>query len=272
MATSTPTTAPYYDGLATLDKFGTLHFPVAKADLVAQTPGTERLRIAVTMAAEEVAAGQLAAVSVNILGADPPTAGALNWLLPHAFPVDVVRDVQGGTTRFLLDPAGRIPRGGNADLGATALVVDPLAGAVLTVTNARNGRLQYPGGRADQGESFAETAAREAWEEAGIRLDPAQGVLVAVQRFPKNQFVPGVNPVVRWLLPGASDDGPGTLHGVLLRPDGKEIAAAQWTPIGDLGPVLPPLTPAMLGATGHADGGWTPSCRKDWYQSFASPL
>lgn len=57
-----------------------------------------------------------------------------------------------------------------------AVVLQPVDHGVLTVRRTiepRSGWLALPGGYVDWGETWQEAGAREMWEEAGVRIDPA---------------------------------------------------------------------------------------------------
>jgi ADP-ribose pyrophosphatase YjhB (NUDIX family) len=53
-------------------------------------------------------------------------------------------------------------------IGADAAVFNP-AGEILLIQRKDNGRWAMPGGLAEIGQTFAEAAVRELWEEAGLR-------------------------------------------------------------------------------------------------------
>ena len=52
----------------------------------------------------------------------------------------------------------------------------PITGKWLAVNETKNRGWWIPGGGVDAGESFAEAAVREAWEEAGVKIK-LKGVL-----------------------------------------------------------------------------------------------
>ena len=92
----------------------------------------------------------------------------------------------GAETMLAIAPSRRgfVPeaeaRGRAGRLGGALVLVYPIAGrphTVLTLRSARlrdhAGQVSFPGGRQDPGESLAETALREAWEELAI---PAPGL------------------------------------------------------------------------------------------------
>ncbi|GAA4154508.1 NUDIX domain-containing protein [Gryllotalpicola daejeonensis] len=62
----------------------------------------------------------------------------------------------------------------------SAVVLCDAAGRVLTVRKRGTSRFMLPGGKPEAGESAAETALREAREELGVALDPAQLELLGV--------------------------------------------------------------------------------------------
>lgn len=240
-----------------LDKFGTLHLRVEKDD---ESVRLNDMRNVIAEAMSDVRMGKFKAISVSF-----PADGYMAQVfltLPNTFPCDPFRDVQKGRICFVYDPANNIPRGGNADLGATALVVDvsdPDDTRILVVTNARNGRLQLPGGRADGTETPYETAAREAFEESGVRLDVKTGEIVSIQRFPTNQFVQGINIVVRWIV---SD---GTAKSWTLHADGKETSAVNWLPLSACQDIVPHISDAMLFGM-----GWMCVQDKTWMQNYGN--
>ena len=236
------------------DKFGTWHF-----NLTNEADNLNDIKKSIESTLGDCQAGLLTgAISVNIsYNHLPPSSKQISDILPNNFPMDIIRDDQNKQLRFVYDPKNKIPRGGNVDMGATALIVDLKNKKVVVVTNALNHRLQYPGGRCEPGESFAITASREAFEEAGITLDPTKGEIVSIQRFPKNQFVQGVNVVVRWLIPDTTP----------IQADGKEVSEANWLSIEEVQEkgVLPELTQSML----HSNG-WTSIQQKGkWYENYS---
>jgi len=240
------------------DKWGSRHFTILREPGAVEA---DAIRLSIQVSQEYVRMGDVKAVYLNWptqLGV--LTAGMLSSLVPADYPVDVIRDEQENMTRIVLGPAS-IPRGGNCDLGATALVIDPLHNQVLVATNALNGRLRFPGGRCDARESFIQTAAREAHEEVGAILDPAEGSIVSLQSFPTNQFVPGVNAVVRWYV-----DKNSTL--MELHADGVEVSAVTWMSIDEArSQIVPYLTDYMID---KRSAGWTMVQRKkDWYVNYA---
>lgn len=238
--------------MSTFDKFGTLHFSITD-DMDSTT--LDKTKHDIMKAMHKVRMDDIKAVSVNY-----PIGISFDRVmlsLPATYKLDSFHDMQEKLIRFVYDPAGRIPRGGNADLGGTALILDETGTNVVIVKNAMNGRLQLPGGRSDGTESPAETAAREAFEKAGITLDPKQGKIVTIQRFPTNQFVQGVNIVVRWTI--SKDQVP--------RPDGKETSEALWMPISTCTDVLPHITEYMVRAN-----GWSVTQEKSWYQIFGGSM
>lgn len=76
-------------------------------------------------------------------------------------------------------------------LPVTVLVI-PVDDGVLAVRRAiapRQGQLALPGGYIDIGESWQQAGAREAYEEAGVVIDPAQVQVLRVFSAPDNTLI-----------------------------------------------------------------------------------
>jgi len=76
----------------------------------------------------------------------------------------------------------RIGRLGRLAIGCSAGVLDPAGDRILLVRRADNGRWAVPGGYMEPGESAAEAATREVWEETGLQV--RIGRLIAVYSNP----------------------------------------------------------------------------------------
>lgn len=64
----------------------------------------------------------------------------------------------------------RVGRLGRLAVGCSASVFDETGEKMLLVRRVDNGRWAVPGGYMDPGESVAEAAAREVWEETGLEV------------------------------------------------------------------------------------------------------
>jgi 8-oxo-dGTP diphosphatase len=109
---------------------------------------------------------------------------------------------------------------------ADVVAIDP-AGRVLLVERGdepHKGALALPGGRVNRGETSRQAAARELFEETGIRVDPASlrqlGAWDAPDRDPRGRYVTVayVAELPEPVEPTAGDDA----------------AAARWWPINGL--------------------------------------
>ena len=76
----------------------------------------------------------------------------------------------------------RVGRLGRLAVGCSAAILDPAADRILLVRRADNGRWAVPGGYMEPGESAAEAATREVWEETGLQV--RIGRLIAVYSNP----------------------------------------------------------------------------------------
>lgn len=94
---------------------------------------------------------------------------------------------------------------GEPRVGAVLALFYPLKGEAHVVLTKRpeslrdhSGQVSFPGGRREEGESFKETALREAWEEVGIMREDVR-VLGRLPSFyiPPTDFV--VHPFIGWL-------------------------------------------------------------------------
>lgn len=74
------------------------------------------------------------------------------------------------------------------------VVLQPVDGGVLAVRRAvepQRGSLALPGGYIDLGESWQQAGAREVWEEAQVRIDPAALEVVRVHSAPDGTLIVG---------------------------------------------------------------------------------
>lgn len=113
---------------------------------------------------------------------------------------------------------------------AVLVVVDDGPGGAEVLLTKRSaamrhhsGEVSFPGGRVDPGESFEQTARREAWEEVGL---PATAVRVVGQLDPLNTLVSAsfIVPVVGRLVGERSP----------LRPQTTEVDSVFWVPFAEL--------------------------------------
>lgn len=115
-----------------------------------------------------------------------------------------------------------------------ALILDD-AGRILLTQRADNGLWTVPGGAADVGESPAEAAVREAWEECGLRVRPLR--LAEVIALRRHSLV--------------HDDV--IAHGYLCEIVGGELATShEVTAFGYFAPdELPPCVPGLAELLPH---------------------
>jgi 8-oxo-dGTP pyrophosphatase MutT (NUDIX family) len=66
--------------------------------------------------------------------------------------------------------APRIGKSATLMVGCAVVIFDPPREKILLTRRADNNRWCLPGGRMEPGESAAEAAQREAWEETGLRV------------------------------------------------------------------------------------------------------
>jgi 8-oxo-dGTP pyrophosphatase MutT (NUDIX family) len=96
------------------------------------------------------------------------------------------------------------------------VVLADASGRYAAVYSPRREEWGIPGGWREPGESVAECAVRELWEETGVRLDPAALVACGHEDFAPRS--PG-----RWPVDGGSMQ----LFRARLDEDGAELAAAE---------------------------------------------
>ncbi|HEX8692634.1 MAG TPA: NUDIX domain-containing protein [Longimicrobium sp.] len=142
---------------------------------------------------------------------------------------------------------------------ATAIVYGA-AGELLLVRQRDGGVWSTPGGTVEPDERPADAAAREAWEETGLVVEPVRVLAVYggpgfVVRYPSGDEAQYVMTVFECAVRGGA-----------LRPDGRETLEARfWSEAGAaalplaawLRPVLPTLF-ARPGATHFHPASWTP--------------
>ena len=86
---------------------------------------------------------------------------------------------------------------------------------------AHGGQYALPGGRLDEGETIAEAALRELWEEVGVDLGP-EAILGTLDEYPtRSGYV--ISPVVAWVPAG-----------IELRPNPLEVAKVYRIPLIEL--------------------------------------
>ena len=120
---------------------------------------------------------------------------------------------------------------GNLILGASAVIVAD--GAILLVQRGHEpqlGRWSVPGGKQEPGETLAETAAREAYEETGLEV--RVGAELWSLTIPAGDVSFEVH------------DFAATVTGGTLRA-GDDAADARWVPFAELD--LLPLTDGLMG-------------------------
>jgi acetyl-CoA carboxylase carboxyl transferase subunit beta len=120
---------------------------------------------------------------------------------------------------------------GNLILGASAVIVAD--GAILLVQRGHEpqlGRWSVPGGKLEPGETLAETAAREAYEETGLEV--RIGAELWSLTIPAGDVSFEVH------------DFAATVTGGTLRA-GDDAADARWVPFAELD--LLPLTDGLMG-------------------------
>lgn len=244
-----------------LDKFKNAHFTINWIPDVHEFDDLKRM---ISESQQFKFEGIILSVFVNIPMDLNLNFSILSQILPANFPISPIRDEQKRLIRFI-DAPPSVPTGGNCDLGATAIIYDPTVQKVLTVTNARNKRLQYPGGRFDYSDGHPKfTAIRECKEEANFEIDINTSTnceLLGVQHFLKNQFVPGINFVYLFIIEGASKN-------TEIRPDGHEISSVQWLSIPEVEDILPKITENDLVMRQFH---WSSKQKKkDWYDLWGN--
>lgn len=132
-------------------------------------------------------------------------------------------------------------------LTASAAVIDPDAGKVLLVHHKASGLWQFPGGHLDDGESPAEAAAREVFEETGVRAalwgkrlshagmvwqpNPIDTQVIQVPAKPARPGKPAeaAHEHIDFLYPAYGDST------IPLTPALGEVEEARWQPLNRLG-------------------------------------
>ena len=113
----------------------------------------------------------------------------------------------------------------------TASVCVVRDGALLTVRKRGTAKFMLPGGKLEPGESFVDCAVREAAEEVGLVLDPADLVEIG-----------------DWTVAAANEPGALVRSAVFVAPPGQpepralgEIEEVRWQPLGERADDLAPL-------------------------------
>jgi 8-oxo-dGTP pyrophosphatase MutT (NUDIX family) len=88
--------------------------------------------------------------------------------LCHGHPETDRRIITVGRTEYYYDPAAPKP---NSLVPASNLLITNEAGEVLLIKRSDTGQWAIPGGKQEFGESAADCAVREAWEESGVRAE-----------------------------------------------------------------------------------------------------
>jgi 8-oxo-dGTP pyrophosphatase MutT (NUDIX family) len=103
-------------------------------------------------------------------------------------------------------------------------------GELLMVLSAYRHTWGLPGGSAKRGEDFAAAAAREGWEEIGLRIDPAQlqGPIVIRDLWENRDDTVHIFELELAEPPELSPDGREILEGAFFRPE--KISALQTPP------------------------------------------
>ncbi|MCH9609687.1 MAG: hypothetical protein S4CHLAM45_00770 [Chlamydiales bacterium] len=143
-------------------------------------------------------------------------------------PSGLIADIQTNQTRcwLWLNPKKEctIPPGATHNLGATAVLIDRLAGKVLLVENqGRQGRWNFPGGSCNIGESPLEAAKRELEEETGVKVLQEvvkHAPLLGQMEFPNNPFAPAINQSFGFFISNHGEQE--------LKPSEAEISRAKW--------------------------------------------
>ena len=135
------------------------------------------------------------------------------------------------------DPADcKIPHDSRINIGATALLHDPVEDKICLVCPRRRSRyLNFPGGsmeaKRDQW-SFVQTAKREASEELGINFyllssSIRSSSVIGIMEFPCNLYAGAINTIVYLEVPSLS----ASVH---LMPDVREIEFADWYDVSEV--------------------------------------
>lgn len=138
---------------------------------------------------------------------------------------------------YILDLRRRFGAGHLITPGSAAIIRND-AGEVLLIRRADNGQWAYPGGYMDLGESAAEAAVREAYEETGVMSEPVH--LVGAYTGPDHQVT------------YANGDQAQFASAVFLcrhtggepRADGVETLEARWFP-ADVASLPEPMKPRV---------------------------
>jgi len=112
---------------------------------------------------------------------------------------------------------------------ASAAVFDS-ADRILLIQRADNGEWEMPGGGVEPGESPAQTAQREAAEEAGVLATATDLICVLDTRLEGGSPIQMIHHGFLCQFDGLADSGPTTPH---------EVLAVEWFGVDDLPPLRP---------------------------------
>lgn len=130
-----------------------------------------------------------------------------------------------------------------------SVIIQNAAGQVLLGLRSDTNTWGLPAGAMDLGETPANTAIRETWEEMGVRVRLTQLASVVTgpdyfHIYPDGNQIQTVSAVFRAEIVGGQ-----------LQPDKQETLAAQWFPPDDLPPMLTSHYHRLRLALAHPEGG-----------------